>query len=223
MHPHPKTLFNGERILSDHVFASSDSIRESCFTVITKEGAMILFRFPENVAKNSKKLLEKVFRILDMYTSISDHWPEIDSIFSFDSIANIKYQVLTSLVRLGEYVQMVLNVFESAIQKDSSKLHVASAGIHNLNNDVMNYLSILSNYSNIFSDILANSPWPANNSVMESYFRFTNFISKQWPKQLIPHPIKNSPTQLKPILDLILKAEAMIIHINNAMKKIRCR
>ncbi|KAI3717799.1 hypothetical protein L1987_69636 [Smallanthus sonchifolius] len=48
-----KTLFNGERILCDHVFASSDSIRESCYTEITKEGASILFGFPENVAKNN--------------------------------------------------------------------------------------------------------------------------------------------------------------------------
>ncbi|KAL2514438.1 exocyst subunit exo70 family protein H4 [Forsythia ovata] len=169
-----KTLFNGERILSDHVFASSDSIRESCFTVITKEGAIILFGFPENVAKNSKKSPEKVFRILDMYTGISNHWPEIDSIFSFDSTTNIKSQALTSLVRLGEYVRTALNAFESEIQKDSSKLHVAGAEIHILTTDVMNYLSILSDYSNILSDILADSPPPANNSVTESYFGFTD-------------------------------------------------
>ncbi|CAA2995379.1 exocyst complex component EXO70A1-like [Olea europaea subsp. europaea] len=61
-----KTLFNGEKILCDHVFASSDSIRESCFNEITKEGAMILFGFPENVAKNSKKSSDKVYRILEM-------------------------------------------------------------------------------------------------------------------------------------------------------------
>ncbi|KAL0409834.1 UNVERIFIED_CONTAM: Exocyst complex component EXO70H1 [Sesamum latifolium] len=85
-----KTLFNGERILCDHVFASSDSIRESCFTEITKEGAMILFGFPETVAKNSKRSPDKVFRLLEMYTGISDHWLEIDSIFSFQSTITVK-------------------------------------------------------------------------------------------------------------------------------------
>ncbi|KAI3474473.1 hypothetical protein Pfo_029334 [Paulownia fortunei] len=168
-----KTLFNGERILCDHVFASSDSIRESCFTEITKEGAMILFGFPENVAKNSKKSPDKVFRVLDMYTGISDHWPEIDSIFSFHSTLNIKSQALTSLIKLGEFVGAALNDFESVVLKDSSKSPVPGGGIHHLTIDAMNYLSILADYSNILSDILADSPPPAKHSLPHSYFGFS--------------------------------------------------
>ena len=42
-----KTLFYGERILCDHVFASSESIRESWFSEICGEGAALLFGFPE--------------------------------------------------------------------------------------------------------------------------------------------------------------------------------
>ncbi|KAL0344573.1 UNVERIFIED_CONTAM: Exocyst complex component EXO70H1 [Sesamum radiatum] len=169
-----KTLFNGERILCDYVFASSDSIRESCFTEITREGAMILFGFPENVAKHSKKSPEKVFRVLDMYAGISNNWPEIDSIFSFESTTNIKSQALTSLIKLGEFVRSALNDFESVILKDSSKSPVAGAGIHYLTIDAMNYLSILADYSNILSDILADSPPPAKNLLPESYFGFSD-------------------------------------------------
>ncbi|KAL2485281.1 exocyst subunit exo70 family protein H4 [Abeliophyllum distichum] len=169
-----KTLFNGERILCDHVFASSDSIRESCFSEISKEGAMILFRFPENVIKNSKKSPDKLFRVLDMYTGISDHWPEIDSIFSFDSTASVKSQALTSLVRLGEYVRTALNEFESTTQKYSSKSPVAGAGIHHLTIDVMNYMSILADYSNILSDILADTTPPEKHSLPASLFGFSD-------------------------------------------------
>ncbi|KAG8374291.1 hypothetical protein BUALT_Bualt11G0116200 [Buddleja alternifolia] len=167
-----KTLFNGERILCDYVFASSDSIRESCFTEITKEGATILFAFPENVAKNSKKSPEKIFRALDMYTGISYHWPEIDSIFSFESTIAVKSQALTSLIKLAEFVRAALHDFESIILKDSLKSPVAGAGIHDLTTDVMNYLSILSDYSNILSDILADSPPSAKSTLPESYFGF---------------------------------------------------
>ncbi|KAG4177735.1 hypothetical protein ERO13_A11G325632v2 [Gossypium hirsutum] len=46
-----RTLFTGERILCDFIFSSSDSIRESCFSEITKAGAVLLFEFPEVVAK----------------------------------------------------------------------------------------------------------------------------------------------------------------------------
>ncbi|XP_022862138.1 exocyst complex component EXO70H1-like [Olea europaea var. sylvestris] len=194
-----KTLFNGEKILCDHVFASSDSIRESCFNEITKEGAMILFGFPENVAKNSKKSSDKVYRILEMYTGISDRWPEIDSIFSFSSTAIIKSQALTSLVRLGEYVRTALYVFESDIVKDTSKSLVAGAGIHNLTIDVMNYLSVLSDYSNILSDILADSPPPANNSALESYLGFTDSVESPAP------PVTRHMAQL--ILVLLCKLD----------------
>ncbi|KAI3447651.1 hypothetical protein Pfo_004316 [Paulownia fortunei] len=169
-----KTLFNGERILCDHVFASSDSIRESCFSEITKEGAMILFVFPENVAKHSKKSPNKLFRVLDMYTGISNHWPEIDSIFSFDSTNNIKSQALASLIKLGEFLRAALHDFESVILKDASKSTVAGAGIHHLTIEAMNYLSNLADYSNILSDILADSPPPEKNLLPESYFGFSD-------------------------------------------------
>ncbi|KAK6152437.1 hypothetical protein DH2020_015072 [Rehmannia glutinosa] len=169
-----KTLFNGERILCDHVFASSDSIRESCFSEIAKEGAAILFAFPENVVKHSRKSPEKVFRVLDMYNAISNHWPEIDSIFSFESTNSVKSQALTSLIKIGEFVRSALHDFESVILKDNSKSPVAGAGIHHLTIDAMSYLSNLADYSNILSDILADSPPPAKNVLPESYFGFSD-------------------------------------------------
>ncbi|KAK6126132.1 hypothetical protein DH2020_040110 [Rehmannia glutinosa] len=169
-----KTLFNGERILCDHVFASSDSIRESCFSEIAKEGAAILFAFPENVVKHSRKSPDKVFRVLDMYNAISNHWPEIDSIFSFESTNSVKSQALTSLIKIGEFVRSALHDFESVILKDNSKSPVAGAGIHHLTIDAMSYLSNLADYSNILSDILADSPPPAKNVLPESYFGFSD-------------------------------------------------
>ena len=48
------TLFYGERILCDHVFASSGKVIESCFSEICREAATSLFGFPEHVAKFKK-------------------------------------------------------------------------------------------------------------------------------------------------------------------------
>uniref|UniRef100_A0A5B7A5N9 Exocyst subunit Exo70 family protein n=1 Tax=Davidia involucrata TaxID=16924 RepID=A0A5B7A5N9_DAVIN len=165
-----KTLFNGERILCDHVFAASDSIRESCFTEISKEGATLLFGFPEIVAKSSKKSPEKVFRTLDMYTAISEHWPEIESIFAFESTSAVRSQALTSLIKLGESVRTLLTEFESSIQKDTSKSPVAGGGVHPLMLHVMTCLSLLADYSNVLADILVDSPPPSKSSLPEYYF-----------------------------------------------------
>lgn len=167
-----KTLFTGERILCDHVFASSESIRESCFTDISKEGAALLFAFPELVIKVKKAPAEKMFRVLDMYTAIAESWPEIESIFSFESTSALRSKVLTSLIKIGESVRQMILDFETHIQKDSSKTRVPGGGVHHLTIDVMNYLTSLADYSNILGDILADWDPPAKStsSLLVSYF-----------------------------------------------------
>lgn len=164
-----KTLFNGERILCDHVFASSDSIREACYTEITKEGASILFGFPENVAKNSKKTPERIFRTLDMYTAIADRWPHILSIFSFPSTSSVVNQALNSLIKLGESVRADLTDFETLLNKESLKTAVAGAGVHKLTVDTMGYLSLLADYG-VLADILFDSPPPEKSLMPETFF-----------------------------------------------------
>ncbi|KAJ7947721.1 Exocyst subunit Exo70 family protein [Quillaja saponaria] len=156
-----RTLFYGERILCDHVFSNSETIRESCFAEIAREGAMYLFEFPEFVAK-CKKTPEKMFRKLDLYESISDLWPEIESIFSFEATTSVRSQAVTSQVKLGEAVRTMLVDFESAIRKDTSKTPVPGGGIHPLTRYVMNYISFLADYSGVLSDIVAD--WPLSYS-----------------------------------------------------------
>ncbi|TYH62302.1 hypothetical protein ES332_D07G111300v1 [Gossypium tomentosum] len=164
-----KTVFYGERLLCDQVFAISSSIRESCFTDVSKEGALALFGFPENVAK-CKKTPEKMFRILDLYEAVSDLWPEIESIFSFESTSTVRSTAVNSLIRLSDAVRTMLTDFEMAIQKHSSKTTVPSGGIHPLTRYVMNYISFLADYSGVLSDIIADWPLQISSPLPESYF-----------------------------------------------------
>ncbi|XP_062167442.1 exocyst complex component EXO70H1-like [Alnus glutinosa] len=178
-----KTLLHGERILCDHVFAASDSIRESCFAEISKEGATLLFGFPEVVAKSkSPKSPEKIFRVLDMYTAISENWLEIESIFALESTATVRSQALTSLIGITESVRAMVSDFESTIQKNSySKSLVRGGGVHPLTLDAMNYLSILADYSNVLEDIFAECPPPQISSLPESYFDIPQSDDSQAP------------------------------------------
>ncbi|KAG6580570.1 Exocyst complex component EXO70H1, partial [Cucurbita argyrosperma subsp. sororia] len=163
-----RTLFVGERILCDNVFSSSESIRESCFADISREGALLLFGFPELVAK-SKKSPEKMFRVLDMYSSIAENWPEIESIFSSESSSIVRSQALTSLAKLGELVRAIVMDLEFSIQKNSSKSPVAGGGVHSLTLLSMNYLTFLADYGNVLTDIFAD--WiPQDKSSLEQIF-----------------------------------------------------
>lgn len=162
------TLFYGERILCDQVFSISDNIRESCFKEIAKDSALILFTFPEMVAKYKKLSMEKMFRILDIYDAISELWSEIELIFGFESTEVVKSQAMISMVKLREAARVMLSEFESAIKKDSSKV-VSGGGIHPLTRYVMNYLIFLSDYSGPISEVVAEWSASVKSPLPESY------------------------------------------------------
>ncbi|KAJ8535560.1 hypothetical protein K7X08_023280 [Anisodus acutangulus] len=151
------TLFRSERILCDYVFSASDNIRESCFSEIAKDGALVLFTFPEMVTKYKKMSMEKMFRVLDLYDAVCNIWVELEMIFNFESTPVVKSQAMTSLVKLGHAARAMLSEFETAVQKDSSKA-VPGGGIHPLTRYVMNYLVFLSDYSGAISEIIVDSP-----------------------------------------------------------------
>lgn len=164
-----KTLFFSERLLCDHVFASSDAIRESCFADITKDAAVALFRFPESFAVKCKKSPEKMFCFLDMYDTISELWTDIESIFSHELTSAVRLQTTASFVKVGEAVRYTLADFESAIQKDISRSPVPSGGLHPLTRYVMNYVCFLGDYSGILADIFADYPIQVQNTVPETW------------------------------------------------------
>ncbi|XP_024016670.1 exocyst complex component EXO70H1 [Eutrema salsugineum] len=165
------TLFRGEKLLCDHVFSASSTIRESCFYEIANEAGINLFRLPELVAnKERKPPPERIFKLMDLYTAISDLWPEIELIFHFDSVAAVKTLALSSLKKLKGSIHTCLTEFESTIQKDSSKAVVAGGGIHKLTRTTMSFISSLSEYSSVLSEILAEHPLKRNTRLLESYF-----------------------------------------------------
>ncbi|KAJ6822512.1 exocyst complex component EXO70A1-like [Iris pallida] len=152
-----RTLFAGERILCDHVFDGSDAIRESCFADIAGSAAVGFLGFAESVAK-TKKSPEKLFRILDMFSSMSGLWMDIESVFCFDSTSAVRAQALTSLMKLAEAARATVSEFESAVQKDGSKAGVPGGGIHPLTRYAMNYIVFLADYEETLADVYAGIP-----------------------------------------------------------------
>jgi len=157
------TLFNGERILSDHIFSSS--VAESCFVDITLQSALNLFIFSLTVAK-SRKTAEKIFPTLDVYQTILQLTPKIDQIFSYDSTASVRLQANESLEKLSESVNAMMTEFQSSITKESSKSAISGGGVHQLTRYVMNFIVFLADYSDSLATILKESSLP----LPEDYF-----------------------------------------------------
>ncbi|KAJ8542234.1 hypothetical protein K7X08_017100 [Anisodus acutangulus] len=163
-----KTLFHGERFLCDHVFSASKTIRETSFSDLAKEGGINLLKFPELIAK-TKKSPEKIFLLMELQEAIAELLPEIESIFSYESISSVKIQALTSLHKLKSSIQTILSDFELSIQKNSLKTPVPGGGIHPLTNSVMDYIASLANYNGVLSDIITESSMSAQSSFPETY------------------------------------------------------
>ncbi|KAJ6357811.1 hypothetical protein OIU78_005614 [Salix suchowensis] len=134
------------------------TIRESCFSEITK-GGLYLFRFPELVAK-FKKLPERIFPLMELYEALSDIQPDVELIFDSESTSEIKLQVVSSLNGLSESIRAILSDFESTIQKDSSKTLIVGGG---------NSPTDPKDYSRILSDIVADSSPTRNTAYPGAY------------------------------------------------------
>ncbi|KAG8645141.1 hypothetical protein MANES_10G036300v8 [Manihot esculenta] len=147
-------------------FSASQTIRESCFTDISKEAATNLFRIPELVAK-SKETPERIFLLMELSEALSNLWPEIEFAFNSESTSAVKLQAASSLQRLGESVRAILSDFESTIEKDSSKTPVPGGGIHLLTRTVINYIYKLADYGGVLSEIFRDS----SPTLPESYFQ----------------------------------------------------
>ncbi|KAJ4891965.1 exocyst subunit exo70 family protein H2 [Raphanus sativus] len=166
------TLLRGEKLLCDHVFSASVTIGQSCFNQIAKEAGVNLFMLPELVANKEKKQHhhERIFKLMDLYAAISDLWPDIEMIFNFDSLASVKTLVLSTLKKLKDSIHTCLKEFETTIHKDSSKELSPEGGVHKLTRTTMSFVSSLSEYSRVLSEILTEHPLKTNTRLLESYF-----------------------------------------------------
>ncbi|WOL14857.1 hypothetical protein Cni_G23638 [Canna indica] len=167
------TLFSRERILMDHVFGSSDSIREAVFADIAGETALQFLRFPESVAK-SKRSTEKLVRFLDLREAISEILLEVESVFSFESTAAVREQAVATLAKLAEAVRATIADFEAALQKEHSKSLVPGGRVHPLTRDAMNCIATLADYETTLAEVFADFPLPTPNYLPGFLFGTSN-------------------------------------------------
>ncbi|KAF3340829.1 exocyst complex component EXO70A1-like protein [Carex littledalei] len=166
------SVFFHEKQLSDKIFgASAQSVRDSVFATIISDIAGTFFSFPEIVCtKHVKRVPERLFRLLDLYKSLSDLIPDIESVFASEPVSSVKTKVMSSLTKLSVSIQTILYEFERSIQKDTTKIQTAPGGqVLALTWYVMNYLLSLSNYEAPLRVILADVPQDSDTSSIQSF------------------------------------------------------
>lgn len=152
-----RMLFASEKRLCEQVFDGLDSVGETCFSELAKGATMQLFNFSEAIAI-SRRSPEKLFKILDLYETLSELLPDIEMVFSDELCANVKTQASEILTRLGEAARGIFTEFENAIQRETSRTPIPGGTIHPITRYVMNYISFISDYKETLMKLIVNKP-----------------------------------------------------------------
>ncbi|KAH7447565.1 hypothetical protein KP509_01G111900 [Ceratopteris richardii] len=137
-----RVLYPSEKVLCNQVFNGLRQLAESSFLELSRGSVMQLMCFAEAITI-SRRCPEKLFKILDMYETLSDLLPAMHAVFSDELCLFIRDETRRTVMRLGEAARAIFVEFENAIQRESSKISVPGGAIHPLTRYVMNYIWLL--------------------------------------------------------------------------------
>ncbi|KAG6478613.1 exocyst complex component EXO70B1-like [Zingiber officinale] len=148
-----RVLLWGEKRLCDQILASSEELKEECFTETVKGSVMQLLNFGDAITI-CQRSAEKLFRILDMYEVLADVLPDLQTLFVGDSEDLVCVEAEGVLHRLGDAAKGTLMEFGSAIKGESSRKPTQWCEIHPMTRYVMNYGRLLADYMNTINLLL---------------------------------------------------------------------
>ncbi|RVW85643.1 Exocyst complex component EXO70E2 [Vitis vinifera] len=121
--------------------------------IIVRVSMLRLLNFGEAVAIG-QHLPEKLFSLLNMYEALADLLLHIDALFSEEAGASIRIDFHKLQRELGDAAGATFMEFETAIASYTSTSPFPGGGILHLTRYVMNYIKILTEYSNTLNLLL---------------------------------------------------------------------
>ncbi|KAL9246601.1 hypothetical protein vseg_020117 [Gypsophila vaccaria] len=148
-------LFPGEQHLYEAIFSDYPSTKCTLFCDISMAVSSILVNFAEAVSM-TKRSTEKLFKFLDMYETLRDWIPTLDSsaaMLSEEILKELKSEISFSKSRLGEAAVAIFCQFENSIKGDNAKTPVPSGAVHPLTRYTMNYLKYACEYKDTLEQV----------------------------------------------------------------------
>ncbi|XP_031490814.1 exocyst complex component EXO70A1-like [Nymphaea colorata] len=152
-----RVLFASERRLCDQIFPPDGGAGDACFAEAARSAAGRLFGFADAISI-SRRSPEKLFKILDLHDAVSDLLPDVENVFHSKPTESIRVQAAEIQTRLGEAARGMLTEFENAIQRETSKVPVPGGTIHPLTRYVMNYISLICDYTQTLTKLINQRP-----------------------------------------------------------------
>lgn len=159
-------LLSGERKVCDQVFHELEPYRETCFAEVTSNSVTMLLSFGEGIAK-SKRSPEKLFVLLDMYETMRELYPEVETIFGGKPSAHICESISGLTQRLAQTAEETFGDFSEAVERDVTKTPVQDGTVHPLTSYVINYVKFLFDYQSTLRQLFGEDETvePANSQL----------------------------------------------------------
>uniref|UniRef100_A0A0A9A761 Exocyst subunit Exo70 family protein n=1 Tax=Arundo donax TaxID=35708 RepID=A0A0A9A761_ARUDO len=124
-------------------FGQQEPEPEYQFVLFAEASLMKMMRFPDAVAA-LKRSPEKILRMIDMYSLVSDASPGLLALLSGESKNHVSRRIGSVLDTMSEAVREILQNLMSLIQaEDSWRTVQGNDDIHPVNQYVMNYINLL--------------------------------------------------------------------------------
>ncbi|XP_062106496.1 exocyst complex component EXO70E2 [Humulus lupulus] len=144
-----------EKLLCDQIFGELGPISSVCFAELSKTSMLQLLNFAEAMSIGPQQP-EKLLRIIDMYEVLADLIPDIEACYMGEAGSSIIMECHEVLSRLGDCVKATFIEFKNAIASNHSANLISGGGIHPLTRYVMNYLRMLTDYSDTLNLLFRN-------------------------------------------------------------------
>ncbi|XP_010551948.1 PREDICTED: exocyst complex component EXO70B1 [Tarenaya hassleriana] len=142
-------FFPGELNLSNSIFPGDNG---SLFSFITHGLAIQFLGFAQAVAM-TKRSTEKLFKILDIYETLRDHFPAMEGLFPQELRDELRNEASSARSRLGETAISIFSDLDNSIKSDSSKTPVPGGAVHPLTRYTMNYLKYSCEYKDTLEQV----------------------------------------------------------------------
>jgi len=144
--------FPGERKLVEMVFGNEADIVVGLMGNISRSIVIQLLNFGESIAM-TKRAGEKLFKLLDMYETLRDAIPIMETLFPDDIMGEIKTETTSAKCRLGEAAVLIFCDLENSIKSETGRTPVAGGAVHPLTRYIMNYLRLACEYKDTLEEV----------------------------------------------------------------------
>ncbi|KAG8639935.1 hypothetical protein MANES_13G007100v8 [Manihot esculenta] len=142
-------LFSREMKLCNSIFSEYPSVSKRLFSDVAFAVTTRFLNFAEAVAL-TKQSAEKLFKFLDMYETLTEMIPVIDTT---NHPRDLKGDICAAKSLLGEAAVSIFSDLEYSIRRDHTRTPVPSGAVHPLTRYTMNYLKYACEYKDTLEQV----------------------------------------------------------------------